>query len=516
MKKLSLGIQDFEKLVSENCIYVDKTQYICQLIKEGSVYFLSRPRRFGKSLLISTLENLFKGEKKLFKGFYIHDKIEWQQHPVIKIDLSLIYYESPKDLKQSLLLYLKELAAEKKITLTGSNYKDCFRELIKKLSVDNRVVVLVDEYDKPIIDFITSPQTCIQIRDVLKNFYGVLKGMDRYIHFVFITGVSKFSRTSIFSDLNNLNDITMHQKYTQLLGYTDDELDQYFAGYVKKLSDVNNISMEEVKEKIKLWYNGYNWGDQQNVYNPFSILNLFDHLEFKNYWFESGTPTFLINLMREKSYSLPELENLVMFESSFGAYEVDRLKLEALLFQTGYLTIRKILTDDLEKYYKLYFPNFEVKNSFLNQLFAVYIAKTTGSEDTKLIKLRHFLYNERIDEFFQVTQSIFAGIPYEIFINKEDYYSSIMYAILSLAGISGQFELMTHVGRLDCALELDNVVYIFEFKLDASAKEGLQQIKEKKYYQKYLSPGKKIYMIGVAFDRAEKNVKEWAVERFNN
>ena len=401
MKKLPIGIQSFEDIITEDYIYVDKTEYIYKLITEGKVYFLSRPRRFGKSLLISTLENIFKGKKELFKGLYIYDKIDWKEYPVIKIDLSILYYKTPQDLEKKLLKSVKAIGNKNRLNIKSDNYKEGFQELIEKLSKKGKVVVLIDEYDKPIIDFITEPEINKQNRDILKNFYGILKGMDEYLKFVFITGVSKFSRTSIFSELNNLNDITIDERYNSILGYKKEDINKYFNEYVNKLSNKFNEGKDEILKKIELWYNGYNWSGNETLYNPFSILNLFDHLEFRNYWFETGTPTFLINLMKERNYPLPKIENLILPETNFGVYEVERIGLEAILFQTGYLTIKDTVLDGVKKYYKLYYPNLEVKDSLLNVLFKEYCGQIDTDNGVKLLEMRELLQTGQIDNFFE-------------------------------------------------------------------------------------------------------------------
>jgi len=512
MKKLPIGIQSFEILIKENYTYVDKTEYIYKLISEGRIYFLSRPRRFGKSLTVSTLENIFKGKKELFEGLYIYDKIEWKEYPVIRIDLSVLYYKTPQNLEESFLKEVNNIGKSYGITLTEDNYKSAFKELIEKLSKKGKVVVLIDEYDKPIIDFITEPEINKQNRDILKNFYGILKGMDDYLKFVFITGVSKFSRTSIFSELNNLNDITIDERYNSILGYKKEDINKYFNEYINKLSNKFNEGKDEILKKIELWYNGYNWSGNETLYNPFSILNLFDHLDFKNYWFKSGTPTFLVNLMKERNYPLLNIENLILEEDVFDVYEVENIGLEALLFQTGYLTIKDTKLEDVKRYYKLYYPNLEVKDSLLNVLFKEYCGQIDTNNGAKLLEMKKLLKAEKIDNFFEYIKTIFAGIPYEIFVNKEDYYNSIIYTILSLTGIEGSFELMTNIGRLDCALELKDKVYIFEFKLNSTGQQGINQIKEKKYYEKYLNTGKKIYIIGVGFNSKTRNIKNWKYE----
>ncbi|HLP60904.1 MAG TPA: AAA family ATPase, partial [Candidatus Deferrimicrobium sp.] len=346
MKNLPLSIQTFSKLIAGDYLYIDKTRDIYNLFAEGGqYYFLSRPRRFGKSLLISTLAEIFSGNKELFKGLWIYDKIQWTQHPVILIDFSKMDFESPMILKESLKQFLNETAVFYGVTLDEKKtYKESFVELIKKLSSQGRVVILVDEYDKPITEHLEAGKIEIakNIRKVLKNFFGIIKGSDAFLRFVFITGVSKFSRVSIFSDLNNLRDITLSKKFSMLVGYTETELMDYFGPYLAQLADEAGMDKKQLANDIKHWYNGYSWDGVNFVYNPFSILNLFAEKSFENFWFTSGTPTFLIQLIKRKKSEITEFENLTVGSYTFDSYEIENIDIPALLFQTGYLTIKKI------------------------------------------------------------------------------------------------------------------------------------------------------------------------------
>ena len=371
MKKLPIGIQTFEKLINDDHLYVDKTKLIYQLIQTATVYFLSRPRRFGKSLLLSTLEAIFKGKKELFKGLWIYDQpFDWQEYPVIRIDFSKKHIGTCAELKEFIINELQDIAKHYNIALVREYYDDIFAELIKKLTETGKVVVLVDEYDKPILGHITDIKTAKKIQETLKGFYAVLKASDEYLKFVFLTGVSKFSKVGVFSGLNNLNDITMNENYAELLGYTQQELEHYFVEEISILKDKEGLSSAEILTKIQLWYNGYRFSQAPtSVYNPFSTLLLFNNMSFKNYWFESGTPTFLLNLIKAQQYDIRNLSAFEADESVFTSYELDHLGVEALLYQTGYLTIKKFFAYSTEdKLYTLDYPNFEVEDSFLKHL----------------------------------------------------------------------------------------------------------------------------------------------------
>ena len=374
MKNLPVSIQTFSDLMTQNYLYVDKTKEIYNLFaRGGKYYFLSRPRRFGKSLLISTLNEIFSGNKELFKGLWIYDKIEWKTYPVIYIDFSHISFQTPQVLEMELNIKLEKIAKTFNINLDQRrDYQGKFEELIEKLSAKERVAILIDEYDKPIINFIETEEKEIALanRKVLKKFYSVLKGSDRYIRFVFITGVSKFSRMSIFSDLNNLNDITIDDHFSMLLGLTQDELLKYFDDRIHRLSQKMNMSKNDFLGHVKQWYNGYSWDGHHFLYNPYSILNFFSKNRFSNYWFASATPTFLVNHMKNRKKDITALEREEVDEAIFESYDIENLEVLSMLFQTGYLTIKDIIPVGIKSKYVLSYPNEEVKESFLKHFLA--------------------------------------------------------------------------------------------------------------------------------------------------
>jgi hypothetical protein len=512
---LPLGIQTFRKIIEENRLYVDKTKDIYSLLTQGGqYYFLSRPRRFGKSLLVSTLKEIFLGNKKLFKGLWIEDKIEWIKHPVIHIDFSEVEYETVELMKESLVQTLDRIAAGNGIQLTTVSYKTRFGELIRKLSANDKVVILIDEYDKPIIDFVENREIALQNRDILKSFYSTLKGLDEHLKFVFITGVSKFSKVSIFSDLNNLNDITMDETYAAMLGYTHRELLEYFDEEIHELIKKEGGTKDELINDIKHWYNGYSWDGKNFVYNPFSILNLFLKKRFANYWFESGSPSFLVKLAAKENIALAELENYKAGEEVFSAFDIDKMQVVSILFQTGYLTIKEIIPiSRTSRFYILSFPNAEVKESLLVYLLGDMSPKYEGKISVMVDDLKTHLKTGHLEKFFELMRSIFAQISYDMFVkDREGYYQTVIYLILKLTGISIDTEVETNLGRIDAVIHLEKVIYVMEFKI-GTAEEALSQVKEKKYYERYLSTSKTIVLIGIGIDTAERNIKDYKIEK---
>jgi hypothetical protein len=512
MRKLPIGIQTLRELIERNYLYVDKTKDIYHLFGSGGkYYFLSRPRRFGKSLLISTLKEIFSGNKELFKGLWIYDKIEWETFPVIHIDFSRLNYKTPERLEETLGRLMDDIARSYGISLDPRRYyNEKFDELIVKLSAKGKVVILIDEYDRPIIDRIDDMKTAGANRDILKEFYGILKPADEYLRFVFITGVSKFSRVSVFSGLNNLEDITIDDHYATMLGYTQEDLLIYFSDRLKEM-EKNSIKREALAADIKNWYNGYSWDGKNFVYNPFSVLSFFKKGQFGNYWFASGTPSFLVKLLRERKKDLREYERYPVGDYVLESYEIENLETTSLLFQTGYLTIKEKSIDrsgNIE--YILAYPNKEVRDSFIRHLFSGYTGKELAEGDNIIRQLTAALKAEQFDHFFEIVKSLFASISYNIFIEeREAYYHSIMYMIFRLMEVAVQTEVQTNTGRIDAAVETDEQIMIFEFKI-GTADEALEQIKEKKYFEKFLSSSKKITLIGIGFNIDERNISDYS------
>lgn len=516
MKNLPVGVQTFSKLIDGDYLYIDKTRDIYNLFAEGGqYYFLSRPRRFGKSLLISTLAEIFSGNKELFKGLWIYDKIEWTQYPVIHLDLSKISFKTPEILEKALDTRVEKIASDFNIRLDHDLFfKEKFGQLLEKMSQKQKVVILIDEYDKPMIEFIEAEEIekANQIRDVLKNFYGVIKASDAFLRFVFITGVSKFSKVSVFSDLNNLRDITLSEQFAALLGYTESELRHSFEPHLREMAAETGNTENQLLEKIRKWYNGYSWDGKNFVYNPFSILNFFTEKNFGNFWFSSGTPTFLIRLIKSQQTDIMEFENLPVNSFVFESYDIENMEITALLFQTGYLTVKKITIENEETTYELSYPNHEVRNSFLTHLLGMYTQKKISSHMRLLKEMGKAVEDGDMDRFIQGIKSLFASIPYHIFIGeREAYYQSIIYLVLSLSGVAVRTEEPTNTGRIDAVMETGDKIYILEFKM-GSELEALAQIKAMKYYEKYLNSGKQIILMGIGFDAEKRNIGNYLLE----
>lgn len=521
MKKLPIGIQTFEEIIKEDYLYVDKTKQIYDIITTGKTYFISRPRRFGKSLLCSTLEQVFIGNKELFKGLWIYNsEYSWESHPVIRIDMSKIAHETPGSLELGLHDRIDDVAEDYDISLASrKTLQGKFLKLVKTLSKKNKVVIIVDEYDKPILDHITDIELAEKMRDALRNFYTMFKALDEYLKFVFLTGVTKFSKTSVFSGLNNLYDLTFSDKASTLFGYTQKELEFYFRDRIIKLASKHQTSKTQAILQLKDWYNGYRFIEYgKKVYNPFSILLVLSEFKFKNYWFETGTPTFLIQLIKKQNYKIQELESVEVGPEDLSSFEIEDLYPLTVFYQTGYLTI--IDYNERSGNYRLSYPNKETKSSFLRLL----IKSNTSYKEAALrnfaLSLRDSLEENNIDTFIQTMKSFYANIPYTVQTKQnEQHYQFLFYALLTFLGFNIITEDVTNIGRIDAVIKIGNYIYIFEFKINQTAGKALKQIDEKKYYQKYLAPEykrKKIVAVGVNFDMKEKNISDWDVFEINS
>jgi len=509
-KKLPIGIQSFRKIIEGNYIYVDKTRFIHRLVTEGQLYFLSRPRRFGKSVLISTLEALFRGERELFEGCYIIDHWDWQPRPVIRLDLLGIDSFRLENLEARINSKLERQANDNGLRLPEGDSAERLSHLIESLAQEKRVVVLIDEYDKPILDHIDDPEVRTRNQKFLASFYGVLKSLEDKLEFVMLTGVSKFTRVSVFSDLNNLNDITLHPQYGSITGYTEEDLDNTFAAFLE--DGIDGLRGIALREKIRLWYNGYSWNGTTRVYNPVSLLNLFDQRRFAAYWFSTGTPKFLIDLFRRQQLEASELGSLEISELSLEGFAPDKVDLVSMLFQTGYLTIKKRLDTPLGSTYQMGFPNREVEQSFLTHILASYASGDPGHLGVKMWKLGKHLANRDLDSFCEGLCGLFASIPYNIFIeDREAYYHTVIYLALTLSGVRVIGEVQTNKGRIDAVIETDDHIYVLEFKLGV-AREALDQIAEKGYVAAYRDRGKQVIAVGIGLDPEQRNIGDWRCE----
>ncbi len=507
MKKLPIGIQTFKEIRDDNYIYIDKTKEALELIENYKYSFLSRPRRFGKSLFLDTLHNIFEGKKELFEGLYIYDKWDWNiMYPVIKIswDGNL---QTSNNLEKVAINSLNQNQERLGIKCEDTeNLSMCFLELIQKSyeKYNQRVVILIDEYDRPILDTIDNIEQSQLNREFIKGMYSVMKGADAYIKFVFLTGVSKFSKASIFSGLNMLTDISLNPKYGNICGYTQKNIENEFLPYL------DGVDLKKVKE----WYNGYNFL-KDDVYNPFDLLLFIDNdFKYKNYWFATGTPSFLIKLIEKNNYFLPKLSNLRVGEELLDSFDIDNINLEVILYQAGYLTIDKMVIDeDLDIIeYELKLPNREVKQSFNDYIIQILLKKTDYNIDKKKIIVA--LRKENLEDFKDAFIAIFSSIPYNNYTNNnilhyEGFYASVVYIYLQSLGLDIVGEDVTNKGRIDLTVKIDNLIYIIEFKMGKG--NALGQIKSNNYAQKYLCEEKDIYLVGINFDEDERNISgfEW-------
>ncbi len=508
MKNLPIGISTLSTIIENKMIYVDKTEIAYRLIAAPGRYFLARPRRFGKSLFIDTLKEIFVGSKELFKGLFIYDNWNWNKiYPVIKFDFAGGIVNSKKELDIMLYEKMSEVKREFSILTEATSVSGTFKEIITKLyeKYNSKVVLLIDEYDKPLLDNIENPVMAMEVRDGLKNLYSVIKEQDANLQFVFLTGVSKFSKVSIFSGINNLEDITLNPDYATICGYTQKDLETNFNQHI----DV--VDMGQLKE----WYNGYNFlGDK--VYNPFDILLFISNQKtFKNYWFETGSPTFLIKLFQKNNYFLPDLDAIEVGEELLSSFEIDRIEPSTLLFQSGYLTIKetKIISDKLA--FKLGFPNREVRISFNEYLI-------TGYTDISAEKLRYeesiynSFMNSDMDLLHNAITRLFAAIPYRNFTNNdllnfEGYYASVLYAFFAAINCEVIPEDITNKGQADMTVKLGNTICIMEVKVGTTKQKGkneaLLQIKKMNYSEKYKHiPGKNVFELGMVFDAEKRNL----------
>ena len=509
-QKLPIGIQSFREIRTNQLLYVDKTEAIFRLTESGKYFFLSRPRRFGKSLTLSTLKELFTGQKELFDGLWIQDRWDWTQtHPVIHIPFSSIGYKT-MGLETALNKILDKEASRFGLKLTSNDYDQKFKELIEKLSQKDKVVVLIDEYDKPIIDYLDDLLQAKAHQQILKSFYSILKDSDDYIRFLMITGVSKFSKVSIFSELNNLEDITVDWRFSALVGLTQEEVEHNFEHHLQASQERLKINRTELLKEIKDWYNGYSWDGEVFVYNPFSLLNFFHKSAFLNFWFSTGTPTFLVRLLKKRQDI--NFEKIEVDQSIFESYDIDNLDTLPLLFQTGYTTIKSIGEFGI---YLLDYPNKEVKESLLRHLISNYRNDSVAKTTPIVIKLRKAFLENDYNRIITIINSLFKSIPSHIFIKeKEAYYHSVVFLVFQYLGQFIEAEVNTSDGRIDAVVQTDTHVYILEFKLDESADEAIQQIQKKGYGEKYQSLEKQIVGFGINFSSTTKSVDGWKTESY--
>ena len=510
-RRLPIGIQTFQEIRERDCYYVDKTAYVGRLLDEGKHYFLSRPRRFGKSLFLDTLKELFEGNEPLFAGLAIHGEHDWSiSHPVLRLSFGSGTFRREDDLPTEVAAQLAPLEQEAAITSPPAAAAARFRSLIRTLHerAGRRVVVLVDEYDKPILDALDVPDLARANRDFLRGLYGVVKDCDAHVRFSFLTGVSRFSKVSLFSGLNNLTDITLDPRYSGICGYTDADLDTVFAPELPGLD----------RAEIRAWYNGYSWRGAEKVYNPFDILLLFDRREFDAWWFETGTPTFLVDTLTARGVGATALEDMVASRDLLSSFDVGDIATEALLFQTGYLTITGTENLGGKTLYRLGYPNREVRQS-LNERLLRAMTPDASQQAAREVALYTALRANDFAGLRRLFEAFFASIPHDWhrkndIARYEGWYASVFYSHFAALGLDVTVEDGTSRGRLDMALRFNGQVYLFEFKVVELAPEGtaMAQLKARGYADKYRAPGRPIHLIGVEFSRKQRNIAALDVE----
>ena len=508
-RKLPIGIQTFRTIRGENCYYVDKTTFIRRLVDEGRHYFLSRPRRFGKSLFLDTLKELFEGNEALFKGLDIHGRWDWSvRYPVVRLSFGTGGFKEPGEVHRETMAQLDAIERAAQVETRYDTAPARLRHLIRALHRQSglRVAVLVDEYDKPILE---TPEVARANRDYLHGLYSTIKDCDADIRFTFLTGVSKFSKVSLFSGLNNLKDITLDRRFSSICGYTDADLDTVFAPELPGLD----------RDRIRHWYNGYWWLGDENVYNPFDILLLFDHRRFDAWWFETGTPSFLVETLAKRGVGSVGLDGMSGTETLLSAFDVDVIEPEALLFQTGYLTITDVEDVDSRPLYRLGYPNREVRESLNEHLLRAMVPASSRRLASSL-RLREVLGANDFEGLEALLRGLFSSIPYAWHTRNdiagyEGYYASVFYSYFAGAGLDIVVEDSTSLGRVGMAVRFNRWVYLVEFKVVESAPVGtaMAQLEAMGYADKYRGADQPIWLIAVEFSKATRNLAGFEVER---
>jgi hypothetical protein len=534
MRNLPLGRQNFREIIEENLLYVDKTEQIYHLVTKGSLYFLSRPRRFGKSLLVATLKELFEGKKDLFKDLWIgqNDVYSYDTFPVLHFNFA-DYGHKVENFEAILNRKVLSYGEEFDVMLPKTTLSENFKALVKGISQKGKsVVLLIDEYDKPIIDFFTEYEKAKVNREVLRSFFSPLKGLDLegHLHFLFITGVSKFSRVSLFSDLNNLTDLSNDPLSSTLLGITQEELESNFMDYLSLMAAKYKFSIADFLVEVKNWYNGYSFDGETSLYNPYSLLLFLHKQRFDNYWFETGTPTFLVETIRNEYVNPTELEHFEVDNYFFNSFSLEHLDIVGLLYQTGYLTIKEASFSIAGSSYILGYPNIEVRHSMIYNLTQAYTYKTKSIVSQAMVRMKRGLEKGDIDLFIQQLKIILSDISHHLHPKKtnkkedaetvlfrmwEGYFQTIIYLVTSYMDMTVQSEVTKHKGRLDLVAESNDFIYLMEFKLEGSSANAIEQIKNREYAASYKNATKKVFLVGVNFSKEERNVEDWEWEIFN-
>ena len=509
-----IGIQNFEKIRQDGYFYIDKTALVYRMVKTGSYYFLSRPRRFGKSLLISTLEAYFQGKKELFEGLAV-EKLEkdWIKYPILHLDLNIEKYDTPESLDKildsSLTAWEKIYGAESSERSFSLRFAGIIQRACEKTG--RRVAILVDEYDKPMLQAIGNEALQKQFRDTLKPFYGALKTKDGFIKFALLTGVTKFGKVSVFSDLNNLKDISMDERFVDICGVTETEIHENLENELKELAQKQKMSLEEVCRELKVCYDGYHFVENSiGIYNPFSLLNTFDKMKFGSYWFETGTPTYLVKLLKKHHYDLERMAHEETDSQVLDSIDSESTNPIPVIYQSGYLTIKGY--DEEFGMYRLGFPNREVEEGFVRFLLPFYANVDKVESPFEIQKFVREVRSGDYDSFFCRLQSFFVDTTYEVIRDQELHYENVLFIVFKLVGFYTQVEYHTSKGRIDLVLQTDKFIYVMEFKLDGTAEEALQQIHDKHYALPFASDERKLFKIGVNFSAETRNIEKWVVE----
>ena len=513
LRKFPIGIQSFEKLRNDGYLYVDKTAGMYRMANIGSSYFLSRPRRFGKSLFISTLEAYFLGKKHLFKGLAVEQmEKDWTVYPVMHFDLNAEVYNSMDGLNGIYDRYLNIYEDIYGADVREKSPADRFFGIIRRAyeQTGRQVVVLIDEYDKPMLQTIGNEVLAEEYRNSLKAFYGVLKSADPYLRFVFLTGVTKFGQVSVFSDLNQLDDISMDARYSSICGITDEEMEQNFHPDMEQLAVKEKTAYETIRERMRRMYDGYHFCQNvEGVYNPFSVLNALAKQTFSYYWFATGTPTYLVELLQRSNYDLTKLEGVEVTVNQFADYRAKAEDPVPVIYQSGYLTVKKY--DEEFGIYSLGFPNEEVKYGFLQFLVPFYTHVTKEQSNFYIGKFIRELRDGDVEAFLTRLRAFFADIPYELNDQTERHYQVVFYLVFKLMGQFTDVEVRSTRGRADAVVKTQDYIYVFEFKLNGSVSDALRQIDEKGYLIPYTADGRKLVKVGVSFNKEERNLGDWEI-----
>ena len=509
-----IGVQNFESLRQDGYFYIDKTEFIYRLVKSGRYYFLSRPRRFGKSLLISTLEAYFQGKKELFEGLAM-ERLEkdWSHYPILHLDLNARQYDRPESLLEELNKHLEIWEQTYGSPYGDRKPEERFYQVIRCAykKTGQRVVVLVDEYDKPLLQAIGNAELQEAYRNILKAFYGVLKSTDGHIQFAMLTGVTKFGKISVFSDLNNLDDISMREPYVNLCGISEQEIHDNLEEEIHELAELQNMTYEDVCVKLKVYYDGYHFVENTiGIYNPFSLLNTFKYNKFSNYWFETGTPSYLVELLKRSHYDLERMANEETSSDVLNSIYADSSNPIPVIYQSGYLTIKSY--DEEFGIYQLGFPNREVEEGFVRYLMPFYTSINKVESPFEIQKFVSEIRKGQPDAFLRRLQSFFADTPYELARQLELHYQNVLFIVFKLVGFYTQVEYHTSIGRVDLVLKTNDYIYVMEFKLEGTAQEALKQINEKQYALPFASDPRKLFKIGINFSNRLRNIEEWIIE----